>query len=153
MSGYNEEAYRQARESVIAHPCPFERALLKGCVHCHLARKRLLAERELMTCTEENASVRCRHFLEAVHHNARFALHLDANQPWPFGKEIRAQCGGVLGLIDALQTSATDVATLLDTALANGTPPEDLPWSAIMRSVVHYDPRPRHAKPPKTTPD
>ncbi len=152
MSGYNEEAYRQARESVIEHPCPFERALLKGCVHCHLARKRLLAERELMTCTEANASARCRGFLDAVHHNARFALHLDANQPWPFGKEIRAQCGGVLGLIDALEASESDVATLLNFALADNKPLEGLPWSAIMRSVVHYEPRPRNNL-PKTTPD
>ncbi len=152
MSGYNEAAYHQARESVIEHPCPFERALLKGCVRCHLTRKRLLAERELMTCTEANASARCQHFLEAIHHNARFALHLDANQPWPFGKEIRAQCGGVLGLIDALEAPETDIATLLDMALTDGKPPEDLPWSAIMRSVVHYDPRPRN-KPPKTTPN
>ncbi|MBM4190572.1 MAG: hypothetical protein FJ210_07665 [Betaproteobacteria bacterium] len=146
MSGYNEEAYQQARESVIDHPCPFERALLKGCVHCHLARKRLLAERELMTCTEANASTRCRHFLEAVHHNARFALHMDANQPWPFGKEIRAQCGGVLGLIDALNAAETDVANLLATALADAKALTDLPWSAIMRSVVHYEPRPRNSK-------
>jgi hypothetical protein len=146
MSGYNEEAYQQAREAVIEHPCPFERALLKGCVHCHLARKRLLAERELMTCMEANASTRCRHFLEAVHHNARFALHMDANQPWPFGKEIRAQCGGVLGLIDALETAETDVAALLTIALADSKALEALPWSAIMRSVVHYEPRPRNRK-------
>ncbi len=146
MSGYNEEAYQQARESVIDYPCPFERALLKGCIGCHLARKRLLAERELMTCTEAKASARCRHFLDAVHHNARFALHIEAGQPWPFGKEIRAQCGGVLGLIDALETPETDVAALLDIALADDKPLEDLPWSAIMRSVVHYEPRPRNSK-------
>lgn len=146
MSGYNEEAYHQARESVIEHPCPFERALLKGCVHCHLARKRLLAERELMSCTEAIASARCQQFLAAVHHNARFALHLDANQPWPFGKEIRAQCGGVLGLMAALEIPEADIATLLHTALADNPLLEDLPWSAIMRSVVHYEPRPRNSK-------
>jgi len=148
MSGYNEEAYKQARDSAIALPCPFERALLSRCANCHLARKLLLAEREAISCTENAANARCREFHRALHANARFALHIDTSQAWPFGKEIRAQCGGVLGLRAALdgadaQAEAPDIAILLDLALTRYPAVDELPYSSIMRGVVHYQPRKR----------
>lgn len=148
MSGYNEEAYKQARDSAIALPCPFERALLSRCANCHKARKLLLAEREAITCTEEAANASCHAFHRALHANARFALHMDAEQPWPFGKEIRAQCGGVLGLRAALDEADADaeppdIAMLLMLALERHGEIDALPYSAIMRGVVHYQPRKR----------
>lgn len=148
MSGYNEEAYKQARDSAIALPCPFERALLSCCANCHKARKLLLAEREAISCTEDAANARCHEFHRALHANARFALQIDTRQPWPFGKEIRAQCGGVLGLRDALEVAdppaeAPDIAILLDLALNHYPAIDALPYSSIMRGVVHYQPRKR----------
>ena len=151
MSGYNEDAYRQARETAIDLPCPFERGLLSRCVVCFKARKLLLAEREAITCSEPGANGRCKAFHEALHHNARFALHIDASQPWPFGKEIRAQCGGVLGLKQALGHSEdveADVALLLDQGVRRFGGVEQFPYSTIMRAVVHYEPRKRRDKPP-----
>lgn len=149
MSGYNEDAYRQAREAAIACQCPFERALLSRCVECHQARKLLLAEREVISCTDAALADRCRAFHAELHDKARFALHIEAGAPWPFGKEIRAQCGGVLGLADCMTESAdtppaADIAALLDTATAAGMSVEDLPYSCIMRAVAHYEPRRRH---------
>ncbi len=141
MSGYNEEAYKQARDAAINRPCPFERALLSRCVTCMHARKLLLAEREAITCGEESANQACHRFDEALHHNARFALHMDPSQPWPFGKEIRAQCGGVLGLKEALASELADVATLVGMGLAQYGDIEQFPYSEIMRGVVHYEPR------------
>ena len=138
MSGYNEDAYRQARETAIDLPCPFERALLSRCVACFRARKLLLAERE--------ANARCRAFHEALHQNARFALHMDPQQPWPFGKEIRAQCGGVLGLKNVLahgEEVEADVAELVSEGIGKFGAVEDFPYSEIMRAVVHYEPRKR----------
>ncbi len=146
MSGYNEEAYRQARDTAIALPCPFERALLSRCVGCYKSRKILLAEREAISCTEEGANALCRAFHAALHDNARFALHMDPHQPWPFGKEIRAQCGGVRGLGETLGVAdgaACDIATLLSEALTRYGEIGQLPYSEIMRGVVHYEPRPR----------
>ncbi|TSA19751.1 MAG: hypothetical protein D4R70_06925 [Betaproteobacteria bacterium] len=140
-AGYNEEAYSHARQAIIDLPCAFERGLLSTCVQCHLTQKRLLAERELMTCLDAAASQRCRAFLEAVHQNARFALHIEAGQPWPFGKEIRAQCGSIHGLIEAQDAADTDIATLLNNTEAQDL--EGLPWPVIMRGVVHYEPRRR----------
>jgi hypothetical protein len=145
MSGYDEEAYRRARESAIALSCPFERALLSRCVTCFKCQRLLLAEREAIACTERAANDTCKAFHAALHENARFALHLDSHQPWPFGKEIRAQCGGVLGLQTTLgQADApADVAMLVSEGLQRYTKIEQFPYSEIMRGVVHFEPRRR----------
>ena len=146
MSGYNEEAYREARTSVIGLACPFERALLSGCIACVKANRLLLAEREAISCTEQTASDQCQTLHGLLHHNARFALHVDSQHAWPFGKEIRAQCGGVRGLADALGvpgTESTDVAATIDAAVAHFGTIDQFPYSEIMRAVVHYEPRKR----------
>jgi len=146
MSGYNEEAYKAARESAITLACPFERALLSRCTGCFKAKRLLLAEREAISCTEQPASDLCQAFHAAVHQNARFALHMDPHQPWPFGKEIRAQCGGVLGLREVLGSApdeAPDVAVLIAQGIERFGDIEQFPYSELMRSVVHYEPRKR----------
>lgn len=149
MAGYDEEAYRQARAAAIALPCPFERALLARCAGCYKSRKLLLAEREAITCTEAAANALCQHYHRALHENARFALHMAPHQPWPFGKEIRAQCGGALGLGQALgepDTGPPDIARLIEAALARYGAIDAFPYSAIMRAVVHYEPRKRRTR-------
>ncbi|MEW5786339.1 MAG: hypothetical protein AB1899_00655 [Pseudomonadota bacterium] len=149
MSGYNEDAYRQARETAIDLPCPFERALLSRCVACFKARRLLLAEREAVTCSEREANAQCKAFHTALHHNARFALHMDSNQPWPFGKEIRAQCGGVLGLRESAGQGPeieADVAELMAQCIEKFGAVERFPYSEIMRAVVHYEPRKKRDK-------
>ncbi len=143
MSGYNETAYKEARDAVIAMPCPFERALLSRFVNCFVARRLLLAEREAISCSDEAANLRCKALHAALHHNARFALHMDPDQPWPFGKEIRAQCGGVLGLQEALGGGDGDVVALVRSGLERFGAVESFPYSEMMRAVVHYEPRKR----------
>jgi hypothetical protein len=148
VSGYNEDAYREARQSAIALACPFERALLSRCVVCFKARRLLLAEREAISCTEERASGLCQSFHEELHENARFALHIEPRQPWPFGKEIRAQCGGIRGLAEVMDKQPgmpADVALLVNEGLLRYGDLERFPYSEIMRAVVHYEPRPRRA--------
>jgi hypothetical protein len=148
MSGYDESAYKQARDTAIALPCPFERALLSRCVGCYKSRKLLLAEREAISCTEAAANAQCLDLHSALHANARFALHMDPNQPWPFGKEIRAQCGGVLGLkavlgVEESNDDGRDIAFLVAAGMNRYGEVADFPYSEIMRAVVHYEPRKR----------
>ncbi|MDD5365807.1 MAG: hypothetical protein PHR30_10740 [Gallionellaceae bacterium] len=148
MSGYNEDAYREARQSAITLACPFERALLSQCVVCFKARKLLLAEREVISCTEERACQLCQTFHATLHDNARFALHVEPHQPWPFGKEIRAQCGGVQGLAEVLETQPgvqADVALLVNEGILKYGDLDHFPYSEIMRAVVHFEPRPRRS--------
>lgn len=120
---------------------------------CQNARTTLLVEREAIDCQSAPASARCAEFRATLRANARFALRAPADAPWPFGKEIRAQCGGVLGLhaqlgdgdpVDA--PGPPDVDRTLENALARFGAIDALPYSEIMRAVVRYEPRPKSGR-------
>ena len=146
MAEYNEDAYRQARKAYIEHDCPFERALLSRCVGCSRSRKLYLAEREAIACGDPAVREHCIAFHDALHENAQFALKINPDAPWPFGKEIRAQCGGVRGLSVALGGRGdefTNTAEVVLQGLERFGCCERFPYSEIMRAVVHYEPRPR----------
>jgi hypothetical protein len=170
MAEYNEDAYRQARKAYIEHNCPFERALLSRCVGCSRSRKLNLAEREAIACGDPAVREHCIAFHDALHDNAQFALKISLmgnrphptpppqageganatpqpiNAPWPFGKEIRAQCGGVRGLSVALGGAGdefTNTAEVVLQGLQRFGGCDQFPYSEIMRAVVHYEPRPR----------
>ncbi|MCA1924859.1 MAG: hypothetical protein LDL16_01090 [Thiobacillus sp.] len=146
MAEYNEDAYKRARQSVITHSCPFERALLSRCVSCARSKKLNLAEREAIACGDPEARESCLAFYRAVHENAQFALKIAPGTPWPFGKEIRAQCGGVRGLAvtqGGVGDETCDVAATVLQALSAAGSIDALPYSEIMRAVVHYEPRKR----------
>lgn len=146
MAEYNEDAYKLARKAYIEHSCPFERALLSRCVGCSRSRKLNLAEREAIACGDAAVREHCLTFYQALHENAQFALKLNPDAPWPFGKEIRAQCGGVRGLAEATVGAgdeSTDIAaTVLQGRECFGAC-DAFPYSEIMRAVVHYEPRKR----------
>lgn len=146
MAEYNEDAYKQARKAYIEYSCPFERALLSRCVACSRSRKLNLAEREAIACGDSGVRTYCLAFYQALHENAQFALKISPDAPWPFGKEIRAQCGGVRGLAVALGEGgdeATDVAASVIAARTRYGDHAAYPYSEIMRAVVHYEPRKR----------
>jgi len=146
MAEYNEDAYKLARKAYIEHSCPFERALLSRCVGCARSRKLNLAEREAIACGDPAVREHCLTFYQALHENAQFALKINPDAPWPFGKEIRAQCGGVLGLADVLDAGSEDTTDVAATVLLGRERLGDcaeFPYSEIMRAVVHYEPRKR----------
>lgn len=148
MAEYNEDAYRLARKAHIEYSCPFERALLSCCAKCDRSRKINLAEREAIACGDAAVRGHCLAFYEALHGNAQFALKINPDVPWPFGKEIRAQCGGVRGLAAALDNAAdetVDIAAVVLQGLRRFDDPGDFPYSEIMRAVVHYEPRKRRS--------
>ncbi len=148
MAEYNEDAYKLARKAYIEHSCPFERALLSRCVACARSRKLNLAEREAIACGDAAVREHCMAFYQALHDNAQFALKINPDAPWPFGKEIRAQCGGARGLaaaMDGAGDESTDVAVTVLQALARYGSEDAFPYSEIMRAVVHYEPRKRRS--------
>src|SRR5512143_3185534 len=146
MAEYNEDAYKLARKAYIEFSCPFERALLSRCVGCARSRKLNLAKREAIACGDPVVREHCLTFYQALHENAQFALKINPDAPWPFGKEIRAQCGGVRGLSAALG-GAADEATDIAAAVLRGRErfgdTADFPYCEIMRAVVHFEPRKR----------
>ncbi|MCA1978322.1 MAG: hypothetical protein LDL19_03715 [Thiobacillus sp.] len=146
MAEYNEDAYKLARKAYIEYSCPFERALLSRCVACTRSKKLNLAEREAIACGAPEVRTHCLAFYHALHDNAQFALKINPDAPWPFGKEIRAQCGGVRGLAAALGGAGdetTDIASTVLQGLAEKGDCAAFPYSEIMRAVVHYEPRKR----------
>ena len=146
MAEYNEGAYKLARQAYIEHSCPFERALLSRCVSCGRSRKLNLAEREAIACGDPGVREFCLTFYRALHENAQFALKTSPDAPWPFGKEIRAQCGGVRGLsavLDGPGDETTDVAAAVLEGRKRFASCGQFPYSEIMRAVVHYEPRKR----------
>ena len=148
MAEYNEDAYKLARKAYIEHSCPFERALLSRCVNCERSRKLNLAEREAIACGAPAMREHCLTFYQSLHENAQFALKIDPDAPWPFGKEIRAQCGGVRGLASALDDvgdETTDVAATVLKSIERFGNCSGFPYSEIMRAVVHYEPRKRRS--------
>jgi len=148
MAEYNEDAYKLARKAYIQHSCPFERALLSRCVGCGRSRKLNLAEREAIACGDPLVREHCLAFYQALHDNAQFALKINPDSPWPFGKEIRAQCGGVRGLASALNAAGdetTDIAETILAGLQSLGSCDAFPYSEIMRAVVHYEPRKRRS--------
>ncbi len=157
----DEHEFRRLRQTAVPQPCAFERALLARCAGCSLARPVLLAERESIGCSSAPAGERCRAYRGLLRESARFALRIDAGGPLPFAKEIRLQCGGLIGLDDSLRedvhggaapasapasapaAALADVDALLREALARYGGLEALPYSRIIRAVIRYEPRPR----------
>ena len=148
MAEYNEDAYKLARKAYIEHSCPFERALLSRCVACSRSRKLNLAEREAIACGAPDVREHCLMFYQALHENAQFALKINPDAPWPFGKEIRAQCGGVRGLAAAMDLAGDETTDIAATVLQGDEHfggSMAFPYSEIMRAVVHYEPRKRRS--------
>lgn len=146
MSGYNEDAYHEARRSVNPTPCAFEKGVLACCVACSKAEKHLLAERETMNCTEPAAQARCMELKTLLRGHSAFALKVPRpGQQLPHAKELKIQCGGLKGLQASLTGSDTvgDVFTLIESALAAHGTLEELPYSDIVQGVVHFEARRR----------
>jgi hypothetical protein len=167
----DEDAFRRRRDAAIGHACPFERALLARCAACGLARSVLLAEREAIGCQSQAASERCHAYHDELRAASRFALRADASAPWPFSKEIRLQCGGLIGLRQALDEAGgsgeradgaqgegggdtesgsadpaapvDDADAVLQRALARWGSVEALPYSRVIRAVIRHEPRRR----------
>jgi hypothetical protein len=143
---YNEDAYRDARKSINPTPCAFEKAVLARCVSCELAEKHLLAERETINCHEAGAQKTCSELRNALRSHAAFTLKITSlNAPVPHGKEIKAQCGGLRGLQNAM-TGTEEVANarkLVLDALAQYGDLDSLPYSDIVQTVASFNIRRR----------
>lgn len=142
----DEDAYRVARDSINPMPCAFEKALLAGCAACGQAERHLLAERETVNCLDFRAQHDCSELRLALREHFAFVLKLvHPDQPAPHGKELKAQCGGLLGLAYALDGSDTvaDVQALVSAALQQAGSLDELPYARIARFVAEFNIRKR----------
>lgn len=144
---YNEHAYKATYDEMVTLACPFEKAILSRCADCSLARKLNIAEREAVACSMASASENCMEMHDLMRRNALFALKL-SQQPavLPHAKEIRIQCGGLLGLgrlIDPDVSRSNDIQVLVARLQAQYESLAALPWSEVVKEISAFEGRRR----------
>lgn len=144
----DEDEFKKTYSEFNDRPCVFAKALLRHCAGCSRSQKVLIAERESMACHSPDGHEQCQKLATELRQNALFALkltHLEGQLP--HGKEMKVQCGGLLGLEHETHGQASDrvfdVYGLLHAALEKFGSIEKLPYSRIAQFIVHFKPRGR----------
>lgn len=144
----DEKEFKKAFKDVNDAPCVFAKAILRRCCQCSRAQKLFLAEREAVACKSPGARQRCAEVLEVLHGKAIFALRLShAESVLPHGKELKVQCGGMLGLQQALLPERTEAETvddingLLEEAIKDYGSVEALPYGEVVKGITSFQPR------------
>ena len=147
----NEDAYRSAREETNRHMCSFEKAILRRCCSCENAEKHNIADRETVSCKTAIARENCYTLRELLHQSALFTLKLThIKEPLPYAKEMKIQCGGMLGLQQLLtpdtdnQSTVSNIHGLILAAKEKFGSLQELPYSEIIKSVAAFEARRKH---------
>ena len=144
----DETEYKESYKKINETPCVFAKALLRRCCGCRHAQKLLLAEREAIACLSPDAQQRCESLLPLLRKKAAFALKLtDTDSVLPHGKEIKVQCGSMLGLQQELELNpiqnpkVDDIYNLIDQAEAFYDSFEKFPFNEMVRTISHFKAR------------
>lgn len=144
----DEKEFKKTFKDVNDAPCVFAKAILRRCARCSRSQKLFIAEREAVACKSPGARQVCAEVLEQLHLKATFALRLPHPQVvLPHGKELKVQCGGMLGLQQALLSEdepaevVEDIHDLLENALGDYGDTESLPYSEVVKGVTSFKPR------------
>lgn len=142
----DEREFKKAYAEVNDRPCVFAKAVLRRCAACSRAQKVFIAEREAVACLSPAGQARCADLVDRLRQNAMFALRLtQVDGPLPHGKEMKVECGGLLGLQSVAQgrdvEQVEDIDALVKEGLANWHDFEQFPYSRIAQWVVKYQPR------------
>lgn len=142
----DEREFKQTYAEVNDRPCRFAKAILRRCAGCSRSQRVFLAEREAIACRSPGGQQRCTELVERLRDNALFALrltHIDG--PLPHGKEMKVECGGLLGLQSEVDghdiDQVPDINALVDASLARWGALADLPFSSLAKFVARYEPR------------
>jgi len=145
---YDENAYKQTYSEVNPLQCVFERGMLRRCLGCEQGIRRNIAEREAVGCRDKAAHDLCGSFKIRLKHAAAFALKLThPDDPLPHAKELKLQCGGLMGLDRVVTGSPVEavanVAGSLSTAVARYGGVDGLPYADLIQSIRGFEARPR----------
>jgi len=158
----DESAFRRARDAVAPRPCVFEQAMLAGGCACSLATRRNIAEREAVACDSPPAHGECAQLYALLRQKSAFALKLThVELRLPHAKQMKVECGGLLGVQQAAASaggmpvspvpqepaSVADVRRLVQNCAEKYGGLANLPYSAIIQSVVAYQTRRRRPRP------
>lgn len=145
----DHDAFRDARRVLNPRPCPFERAILARCCGCAAATRLSISERETIACGDAAAQPSCEQLRQALRERSLFALKVPPGTPLPHAKEMKAMCGGLLGLQRVVEDETADrgevgdVRVLVGAAQARFGAVDSLPYSEIMPSVAAFELRRR----------
>ncbi len=144
----DEKEFKKTFRDVNEAPCVFAKAILRRCARCSRSQKLFIAEREAVACKSPGARQRCAEVLEVLHNKAIFALRLPHPEVMlPHGKELKVQCGGMLGLQQALLDEeqpaevVEDIHDLLEEAVDDYGNVESLPYGEVVRGITSFKPR------------
>jgi len=130
-----------------ATACAFGKAVAAGQGRCPLVTLRAVAEAERPCCTSPVAQTNCRTLHDLLRERSTFALRLPPpGTPLAHAAELRLQCGGLRGLAEAMdepEGPATDIHALVARARERWGSLLDLPFEALVASVVRWEARPR----------
>lgn len=148
----DEHEYRELYHSLNSNRCVFEKALLTRRFGCSQVARINIAEREAAGCSNPVALDTCTELLDQMHSKATFALGLKhVNGPLPHAREMKVQCGGLLGLEAVMYETESpegtaDIFELVANALTQFEQIDMLPYSLIMKYISHYEGRPRRKR-------
>ena len=130
--------------------CVFAKALLARVTTCELAARRSIGERDIVECNSVVARTDCGTLAALMHERARFALRL----PRPghlmiHAQALRLHCGGLVGLKRALGDAPPDVHAMVAAAHERYGSLTQLPWDAIVRDIVEWQPHRRRSGTPR----
>lgn len=144
----DEREFKKTFKDVNDAPCIFAKAILRRCCRCSRSQKLFIAEREAIACKSPGARQRCAEVLGRLRDKATFALRLPHPETvLPHGKELKVQCGGMLGLQQALLPDqppsdvVEDINNLLENALEDYGTVEALPYSEVVKGITSFQPR------------
>lgn len=132
---------RSARGSINQLPCVFASALHHRCAVCSLSLNDSSSTPERLLCTQPLARAACAHLYGSLRDKSRFTLGLRQDplgHPATTRSEVRAQCGGLTGLRNVLDTEAMsiDVQRLLERIESQAGGVDKLPWEEILRAIA-----------------
>lgn len=143
----NEGAYKDAYDGVVRLSCPFEKAILSRCADCDQAHKFNIAEREAVACEAPVARENCLTLHGLLHQNAAFVLKLiRPGEPLPHAKELKIQCGGLLGAQQLFAPDAAVVANihgLIGEIQQRFGSMQDVPYLEVVKAISAYEARRR----------
>ena len=144
----DEDEYKETYLSLNTRVCAFEKVILSRQCDCARATRIFIAERQAVGCDSEAAQRQCAALLAALHNNANFALKLTSTRGrLPHAKEMKVQCGGLLGLQTvvqperATQAEVPDINGLVDAACTRFGALDELPYSEIVKAIAAYQGR------------
>ena len=131
-------------DSLITLSCPFEKAILSRACACRYAKRNRVGCRQTVQCHAEHGYQDCADTLNQMRKSASFSLGAaHAPSALPLAKATKLQCGGLIGLQNALDkvvetTRVSDVYGLVQRALKRYGSPEEFPQQDIVRGIASH---------------